>query len=272
LPVSRRPHLLILGEGYSGRYIRAAAERAGWLVTGTSRTPGDGQIAFDSENAEALVAGAEAVLSSVPPAGDDDPVLLRFGDTLKMRTGWTGYLSSTGVYGDRGGAWVDESAETGGGRRSARTEADRAWQAIPGAHVFRLPGIYGPGRSAFDRLKAGQAKRIDAPGQVFSRVHVEDIAATVLAALTTPKPGIYNIADDMPAPGEAVIAEAARMMGIDPPPLIPIEDADLSPMARGFYAENRRVANGKMKRDLGLRLRYPDYKRGLAAIFREMDQ
>ncbi|WP_224199636.1 MULTISPECIES: Rossmann-fold NAD(P)-binding domain-containing protein [Pacificimonas] len=240
-------------------------------MTGTSRTPkpDKGIHAFDDPAVTDMVADADAVLSSVPPGKDGDPMLARFRESLAPREGWTGYLSSTGVYGDADGAWVDESAPTGSGRREARSDADAAWRALGDVHIFRLPGIYGPGRSAFERLADGKAQRIDAPGQVFSRVHVEDIAAAVLAALNDPAPGIYNISDDQPAPNHEVIACAARLMDREPPPLIPLEDAQLSPMARGFYAENRRVANGKMKRDLKVRLRYPDYERGLAAIWRE---
>ena len=173
------------------------------------------------------------------------------------------------MYGDVDGAWVDESAPTGTGRRTARSDADAAWQQLPGAHIFRLPGIYGPGRTPFDRIRAGEAKRIDAPGQVFSRVHVDDICAVVIAGMTRPSPGIYNVADDRPAPAHEVTAFAARLTGTEPPPLTPLEKAELSPAARGFYAENRRVANGKMKRDLGVSLRYPDYRSGLPACFEE---
>ena len=182
---------------------------------------------------------------------------------------WIGYLSSTGVYGDAQGAWVDESAPLLG-RRSGRIAADLAWQALPNARVFRLPGIYGPSRSAVDRLKAGPVARIDLPGHVFSRIHVDDIVAALIASLTHGPPGVYNIADDEPAPGEAVTAHAARLLGQTPDPLVSLEQASLSPMGRAFYGENRRVANGKMTRDLGVRLRYPDYRAGLAACLAEM--
>jgi nucleoside-diphosphate-sugar epimerase len=193
-------------------------------------------------------------------------VLARYGDALKAR--WLGYLSSTGVYGDTGGAWVDESAPTlldqaGTGRRTARAEADAAWLSL-GARVFRLPGIYGPGRNALERVREGRAHRIDLPGQVFSRVHVEDIAAGVLAAFQAP-PGAYNLADDLPASQNAVIEEASRLLGQAPPPLLSLEEANLSPPARAFYGENRRVANGKAKRVLGWGPRYPDYRAGLLA-------
>ena len=212
---------------------------------------------------------ATHVLSSVPPGDDGDPVLALFSDAIAASPCWTGYLSSTGVYGDVGGAWVDESAPIGTGRRTARSDADAAWQQLPGVHIFRLPGIYGPGRTPFDRIRGGEAKRIDAPGQVFSRIHVDDICAAVIAGMTRPRPGIYNVADDRPAPAHEVTAFAARLAGIETPPLTPLEKAELSPVARGFYAENRRVANGKMKRDLGVSLRYPDYRSGLSACLEE---
>ncbi|MBT8428247.1 MAG: SDR family NAD(P)-dependent oxidoreductase, partial [Erythrobacter sp.] len=168
--------------------------------------------------------------------------------------------------GDAAGAWVDESSPTGTGRRSARSEADGLWLEL-GARVFRLPGIYGPGRSIFERLEQGKAHRIDMPGQVFSRCHVDDIAAGVVAALTGDAPeGAYNLSDDLPASQNCVVEEACRIMGVEPPTLQTIEEADLSPMARGFYAENRRVANGKAKRVLGWEPRFPTYREGLAAI------
>jgi nucleoside-diphosphate-sugar epimerase len=191
-------------------------------------------------------------------------VLWRYGDALQH--GWLGYLSSTGVYGDTGGAWVDESAATGGGRRSARSEADGAWLER-GARVFRLPGIYGPGRSALERAVEGRAHRIDLPGQVFSRVHVDDIASGVIAGFTAPA-GAYNLADDLPASQNAVIEETCRLLGVEPPQVKPLDEAGLSPQARAFYAENRRVANGKARRVLGWRPAFPTYREGLRAIVR----
>jgi len=252
-------HLFIFGLGYSGGFIRAAAIARGWWVTGTGSA---GDIAFTDEGAvRAALASATHVLSSVPPAESVDPVLARYGDALRHE--WVGYLSSTGVYGDTGGAWVDESAPVGTGRRTARAEADAAWLAR-GARVFRLPGIYGPGRSALDRVREGRAHRIDLPGQVFSRVHVEDIAAGVISAFDAP-PGAYNLADDLPASQNAVIEEACRLLGCAPPALRSLEEAGLSPQARAFYGENRRIANGKARRLLGWRPRYADYRSGLLA-------
>ncbi|MFN4220705.1 MAG: SDR family NAD(P)-dependent oxidoreductase, partial [Novosphingobium meiothermophilum] len=181
---------------------------------------------------------------------------------------WIGYLSSTGVYGDAGGAWVDESAPVGTGRRSARTEADLAWQALSDqVRVLRLPGIYGPGRSALDRVAEGRAHRIAIAGQVFSRVHVDDIASGVIASFAGPA-GVYNLADDLPCSQNEVIAEAARLLGVAPPPMQTLEEANLSPMALAFYAENRRVANGKARRVLGWSPAYPTYREGLRALRR----
>ncbi|MFA7603232.1 MAG: SDR family NAD(P)-dependent oxidoreductase [Novosphingobium sp.] len=251
--------IFIFGLGYSASVTAAALRARGWEVSGT----GGGGLPFDAEpRVRAALRRAGHVLSSVPPAGGADPVLARYGDALDHR--WLGYLSSSGVYGDTGGAWIDESAPTGGGRRSARAEADAAWLAR-GARVFRLPGIYGPGRSALDRVRAGQAHRIDLPGQVFSRIYVDDIAAGVIAALEAP-PGAYNLADDLPCGQNAVIEEACRLAGVPLPPLQSLDEAGLSSAARAFYAENRRVANGKAGRVLGWRPRYPTYREGLRAL------
>ena len=257
-------NLFIFGLGYTASLIADAMRARGWHVDATGS---DGNIAFDDgEAVRAALGTANVVLSSVPPSRDngDDPVLANYRKALGEQ--WLAYLSSTGVYGDAAGAWVDEASPTGTGRRSARCAADAAWLDL-GARVFRLPGIYGPGRSALDRVKQGKAHRIDLPGQVFSRVHVADIVSGVAAAIERDAPaGAYNLADDLPAKQNAVIEEACRLLGRDPPPLQTLEQADLSAMARGFYAENRRVANGKAKRLLGWRPRYSTYRDGLRAL------
>lgn len=253
--------LLIFGLGYTARAIAARLE--GWQIVGTSRDGREGTIAFADTDAVAReVAVATHILSSVPPEAGLDPVLAEYGEELGRAGTWRGYLSSTGVYGDTGGAWVDETAMIGGGRRGARAKADGAWLAL-GARVFRLPGIYGPGRSALDRVADGRAHRVDVPGQVFSRVHVDDIASGVIAAFDAPA-GAYNLADDHPSSQNDVIAFAARLLGREMPPIVSLDS--LSPMARDFYRENRRVANGKAKRLLGWSPIYPDYRAGLRAL------
>ncbi|WP_343518930.1 NAD(P)-dependent oxidoreductase [Sphingomonas sp.] len=251
--------LFVFGLGYSASNIAERLPGARIAATGSA-----GGIAFDdAERVRFELANATHILSSVPP-GEDDPVLMAYGDALAETGAWLGYLSSTGVYGDTGGAWVDESAPTGSGRRSARAAADAAWLSL-GARVFRLPGIYGPGRSPLDRIRAGEAKRIDVPGQVFSRVHVADVASGVIAGFDAP-PGAYNLADDEPAPQSEVIGFGCRLLGLPVPRLIPLAEANLSGPARAFYSENRRVANGKAKRILGWRPLYPDYRLGLRAL------
>ncbi len=252
--------MFIFGLGYTAKRLAAALEQDGWHVASTGS---DGSMAFDDDDAvRAGLERATHVLSSVPPAEGCDPVLARYGALLEER--WLGYLSSTGVYGDAGGAWVDESATTGTGRRTARAEADAEWLEC-GARVFRLPGIYGPGRSALDRVRSGRAHRIKLSGQVFSRVHVEDIVAGVVAGLEAPA-GAYNLSDDLPTSQNAVIEEACRLLHVKHPPLQTMDEAGLSPMARGFYAENRRVANGKAKRVLGWHPRYPTFREGLRSL------
>ncbi len=265
-------HLLILGLGYTAARIADRARTAGFAITAVRSRAGDGVLTLDSPALPGIIASASHILCSVPPAPDgSDPVLAAHGAALAAAPArWVGYLSSTGVYGDTGGAWVDEASPRRG-RRSARNLADELWEQLhPQSRLFRLPGIYGPGRSALDRLAAGPVARIDKPGHVFSRIHVDDIVAAVLASMAGGPPGIYNIADDLPAPGEAVTAAAARLLGLPVPPLVALADAALSPMGAAFYAECRRVANGRMKRQLGVSLLYPDYHAGLAACLKEM--
>jgi nucleoside-diphosphate-sugar epimerase len=257
------PHLLIFGLGYTASRLANRLRGEGWHVSATGRA---GTLAFgDAAGVAAAIGTATHILSSVPPDETGDPVLMRHGAAIaRAPARWIGYLSSTGVYGDTGGAWVDESAPLGG-RRSARGAADLAWRGLRAdVRLFRLPGIYGPGRSAIDRVRERRAHRIDLPDQVFSRVHVDDIVGGVMAALDGPA-GVYNLADDHPCSQNEVIEAACALLGVAPPPLQPIEAAGLSPMARGFYAENRRVANGRAKRLLGWTLRHPSYREGLRA-------
>lgn len=253
-------HMFIFGLGYTASRLADSLRAAGWQVDATG-SAGNVRFADDAAVRSAL-SDSDCVLSSVPPADGRDPVIEAYGADLAGK--WLGYLSSTGVYGDARGAWVDESAPIGTGRRTARAGCDARWFRMS-ARVFRLPGIYGPGRSALDRLRDGRAHRIDLPGQVFSRVHVDDIVRGVMAGLNAP-PGAYNLADDLPASHNEVIEEACRLLGVDAPPVQTIEQASLSDMARGFYSENRRVANGKAKRVLGWRPLYPDYRMGLRSL------
>ncbi|MCW3846370.1 NAD(P)-dependent oxidoreductase [Sphingomonas sp. LB-2] len=245
--------LFVFGLGYTATRLATALEARGWIVSGTTRESFTGR--------EPDLAAATHILSSIPPDGDTDPVLEAYGAALARTGAWLGYLSSTGVYGDTEGAWVDETAPIGTGRRAARAQADAGWLAL-GARVFRLPGIYGPGRSALDRIPEF---RVHAPGQVFSRIHVDDIVAGVIAGLDGP-PGAYNLADDEPAPQAEVIAHACRLLGRVPPPLVALDEAQLSAKARAFYGENRRVSNLKAKRLLGWRPRYANYRLGLRAL------
>jgi nucleoside-diphosphate-sugar epimerase len=264
-------HLLVLGLGYTAARFAAAFTAAGGSVSAVRSRPSPGVLTLDNPALPAAIAAATHILSSVPPAADgSDPVLVAHAAALAAAPArWVGYLSSTGVYGDAQGAWVDEASPLKG-RRSGRLAADEAWTVLhPEARVFRLPGIYGPGRSALDRLRQGPVARIDLPGHVFSRVHVDDITGAMRASLTRGAPGIYNLCDDEPAPGEAVTAYAARLLGLPVPPLQTLAAAQLSPMGRAFYGECRRVANGKMTRDLVFELRYPDYRSGLIACLKE---
>ena len=259
--------MLILGMGYTASRLADRLRGEGWRVTGVRRSAGPDVLAFDDERGvRAAIAGASHILSSVPPEGEVDPVLVRYGDAIAAAPAvWTGYLSSTGVYGDAAGAWVDESSPIGAGRRTARARADADWGALRAdTRRFRLPGIYGPGRSALERVRAGRAHRIDLPDQVFSRVHVDDIVAGVIASFDGPA-GVYNLADDLPCSQNRVIEAACDLLGMAWPPLQSVEAAQLSPMARAFYAENRRVANGRAKRLLGWRPLYPTYAQGLRA-------
>jgi nucleoside-diphosphate-sugar epimerase len=260
--------MLIFGLGYAAGHLATALRREGWDVVGTRRNAADGAIAFNDPDAvRGEIARATHILSSVPPEDGADPVLTNYGaDIAACGARWIGYLSSTGVYGDAAGAWVDEASPIGSGRRAARAVADASWQALRrDVHVFRLPGIYGPGRSPLDRIRAGKAHRIDLPGQVFSRVHVADIVAGVRASFVG-APAAYNLADDLPISQNAVIDYGCDLIGIAPPPLLTLEQAQLSDMALGFYRENRRVANGKARRMLGWRPRFATYRAGLRSL------
>jgi nucleoside-diphosphate-sugar epimerase len=290
--------LFCFGLGYSALELARRLIARGWTVAGTTRSQ-DKADRLAAEGIEvhlfdldrplddpaAALAGVSHVLSSVPPAaeierGTGDPVLDRHRpDIAALETlDWLGYLSTTGVYGDRGGGLVDEDSERAptGERGRRRVAAEDAWldlwerDGLP-VHLFRLAAIYGPGRSALDGVRDGTAKRIDKPGQRFSRIHVDDIAQVLQASIARPRPGAaYNLCDDEPAPPQEVVAYAADLLGRKPPPLVPFDQAELSDMARSFYRDNKRVANARIKEELGVALAYPSYREGLRAILAAM--
>jgi nucleoside-diphosphate-sugar epimerase len=268
-------HLFCFGLGYAARVLAKALARRGWTVTGTSRSGEGGTLAFDGTKPlpRSSFDGITHLLISVPPGEAGDPALHCHADDLKDRARslrWAGYLSTTGVYGDRGGDWVDENSPlaptTARGER--RLAAETAWQTLDlPMHVFRLAGIYGPGRNQLVSLLDGTAKRIVKQGQIFSRIHVEDIAGILRASIDKPHPGqAYNVCDDEPCPPQDVVAFAAALLKIPAPPEIPFDEAQLSPMAKSFYAESKRVSNRRIKDKLGYRLIYPTYREGLRAL------
>ena len=284
--------LFCFGYGFCASALGALLGPAGWTLAGTCRTPDGCRALADAgvdavpfsreaplEDAARCLAGATHILLSIPPDGEGDPALDCHSADIAALPGveWIGYLSTTGVYGDTGGAWVDESAAPAptGVRGKRRLAAEKAWLAFGdkhglAVHVFRLAGIYGPGRNALATVRRGEAKRIDKPGHVFSRIHVADIARVLAASIARPRPGaIYNVCDDEPAPAADVVAHACALLGVMPPPLTPLDDADLSPMGRSFYADNRRVSNTRIKTELGVALRFPDYRSGLASLLAE---
>ncbi|MBN9674153.1 SDR family oxidoreductase [Salipiger bermudensis] len=275
--------LLSLGHGYSAQALARQLLPQGWTVIGTTRDPAKAErfraegvvpLLWDRMAVEEALGRVSHVLISAGPDSDGDPSLRLCGPAMAERAAqldWVGYLSTTGVYGDHGGGWVDEDTPlTPGTRRGAmRLAAEDAWRAIPDLplHIFRLAGIYGPGRGPFAKVRAGTARRIVKPGQVFSRIHVEDIAQVLEASIRQPDPGaIYNLCDDDPAPPQEVILHAAELLGVTPPPEEPFESAEMGAMARSFYAESKRVSNRRIKEELGVRLYYPDYRAGLAAL------
>lgn len=275
--------LLSLGHGYSAQALARQLLPQGWTVIGTTRDPGKAErfraegvvpLLWDRMAVEEALGRVSHVLISAGPDSDGDPSLRLCGPAMAERAAqldWVGYLSTTGVYGDHGGGWVDEDTPlTPGTRRGAmRLAAEDAWRAIPDLplHIFRLAGIYGPGRGPFAKVRAGTARRIVKPGQVFSRIHVEDIAQVLETSIRQPDPGaIYNLCDDDPAPPQEVILHAAELLGVTPPPEEPFESAEMGAMARSFYAESKRVSNRRIKEELGVRLYYPDYRAGLAAL------
>jgi nucleoside-diphosphate-sugar epimerase len=276
--------LLILGCGYTGIAIALRALQAGWQVTGTSRSQA-GCAALEAlgikgamlvegaadHDVMAAIEQADAVLCSIPADQDGCPAFRQCQSALATSNAqWTGYLSTTAVYGDRAGGWVFETdgPTATSPRAKARLLAEQQWQSLPSpGHVFRLPGIYGPGRSALDKVASGEARSIIKHNQIFSRCHRDDIASAVTAALDRPHPGtVFNICDDHPCAAPEVNDYAATLLGVAPPPRIVFETATLSPMARQFYADSKRVSNARAKAMLGWRPQHPTYKEGLRAI------
>ena len=278
------PHLFCFGLGYSAQALMREVARFGWIISGTNRSgetvegcnkvwPFDGTAVIPGEALD----GVTHILVSIPPGNEGD-VVIRWHDAELTRRAtqvrWLGYLSTTAIYGDRGGEWVDESSAlsptTDRGRR--RLEAENAWLALfvqsslP-VHIFRLAGIYGPGRNQLLSVRDGTARRIIKRGQVFSRIHRDDVAGVLQASIARPSPSrAYNVCDDEPSPPEEVVAYAAHLLGRAPPPEVSFEIAELSPMARSFYADSKRVSNRRIKRELGYRLLYPTYREGLKAL------
>ncbi|EAP85817.1 SDR family oxidoreductase [Sulfitobacter sp. EE-36] len=275
--------LLSIGHGFSARALAARLVPQGWRIIGTTRSPdkadaiadtGVEPVVWPGADLGALIAQFPNVLVSAGPDSAGDPVLNAVEDAVIRAAPdlrWVGYLSTTGVYGDHDGNWVDEDTpltpSTKRGR--ARVTAEARWQAIPDLplHIFRLAGIYGPGRGPFAKVRAGTARRIIKQGQVFSRIHVEDIAQALELSLQRPDPGaVYNLCDDDPAPPQDVIAHAAALLGLPVPPAIPFDQADMTPMARSFYAESKKVRNDRIKQALGWAPQFPTYRAGLAAL------
>lgn len=284
--------LFAFGLGYSAQTLAARLADKGWQIAGTARDQANIErlrahgyevVRFAGEPGNRqipeLLRGTTHLLHSIPPGQSGDPVLAQYREAISALGSleWIGYLSTVGVYGDQQGRWVDETTLTAPNseRTEARVEAEKAWldfgqETGCKVQVFRLAGIYGPGRSAFDKLLAGTARRVKKDGQVFSRIHVEDIASVLEASIARPQGGaIYNVADDEPAAPDAVVAYAAELLGVAPPPEVDFADADLSPMARSFYEGSRRIGNARIKSELGVALAYPTYREGLAALLAE---
>ena len=279
--------LFCFGLGYAALALARSLAAEGWTVSGTSRDAekaaelrmlGFAVELFDRDHPlpDGMLRGVTHILVSIPPDAVGDPVRDICAREIAALSNliWLGYLSATSVYGNRDGGWVDESSALlpTGDRGRRRTASEQGWldlwreRGTP-VHIFRLAAIYGPGRNPFAALRNGSAKCVGKPGQVFSRIHVEDLARVLMASMAQPRPGaVYNVCDDNPAAPEAVLAWASRLLGVTPPPLIPLDQAGLSPMARSFYDDNKRVSNARMKRELGVTLRYPDYRAGLRAI------
>lgn len=277
-------HLLCFGFGFSARALVAQLDRRAWKISATSRDA-EGIAEINAQGFHGLLFDGTLLIApdvthlliSAPPGENGDPVLQLFEEQLQRlskQLKWVGYLSTTGVYGDRGGDWVDEDSplEPTTARGQRRLEAERIWLRLHSefglpVHLFRLAGIYGPGRNQLLNVRDGSAKRIIKPGQIFSRIHVEDIAGVLAASIAKPNAGrAYNVCDDEPCPPQEVVAYAVDLLGLPLPPEIPFEQAELSSIAKSFYADSKRVSNRRIKTELGYKLLYPNYRVGLTAI------
>lgn len=281
--------LFCLGLGYSAQAAAHRLKSQGWSILGTARSAekaaaleraGFGALVYDGSAPSPDVADALAksshLLMSAPPVEAGDPLLVHHGADIEASKSltWIGYLSTIGVYGNHEGSWIDESASLNAthARGQRRIVAEREWldlgarTGLP-VQLFRLAGIYGPGRSSVEKVRSGQARRVIKPGQVFNRIHVDDIASVVIASIERPNSGaVYNVCDDDPVPPQDLITYAAELLNVEPPPAVPFDEADLTPMARSFYGENKRVSNDRIKSELGVELVYPSYRVGLKAI------
>ncbi len=278
--------LISFGHGYSAQALARLLQPQGWTIYGTTRSEdkatvleetGIIPVLWDSGDLTEAFSRATHMLVSAGPREAGDPVFNRYGDEIAKaasRLEWFGYLSTTGVYGNHNGEWTDEDAELRPSteRGKMRKAAEERWSAVPGlpVHVFRLAGIYGPGRGPFAKVRNGTARQIIKPGQIFSRIHVKDIAQVLAASIAQPNPGrAYNVCDDEPAPPQDVIGYAAELLGMPLPPEIPFDEAEMSPMARSFYSESKRISNSRIKSELGVTLHYPSYRDGLPALLKE---
>lgn len=283
-----KPHIFIFGYGFCAQALAESVMRDGWSVSATCRDKEkqarlndagvdahlfDRDLPLDEAGRSALLR-ASHLLNSVPPGADGDPVIDHHAADIRAGApfDWIGYLSTTGVYGNHDGRRVDESfaLTPSGARGQRRVDAERAWFSLADAgpvHTFRLAGIYGPGRNALETAKQGRARRVVKPGQVFSRIHRDDVVAILRASIARPNGGAaYNCCDDEPAPPQDVITYACELLNVEPPPEVPFDEADLSPMARSFYTDNKLVSNDRIKRELGVRLKWPEYRAALKSM------
>ena len=287
-------HMMFFGFGFCAAALAPRLQAQNWQLSASCRTP-EKAAQLQARNIRPIIwpeagallsadalTGVSHALISAPPNEAGDPTLTSAGEALASIAGdlqWLGYLSTTGVYGDHGGAWIDEDTPAGtiGARGQKRVDAETQWRAFSEAHgvpsmYFRLAGIYGPGRNQLTSVVNQTARRIDKPEQVFSRIHVEDIATILAASMARPDAGrAYSVCDDEPAPPQDVVAYAAELLGQSPPSLVPFEAAELSPMARSFYGDNKRIRNQRIKDELGVTLAYPSYREGLKALFDAKD-